>query len=410
MRNNMEFESIELPNGIRCILKRVASPVVYCGMTVGAGTRDEAEEEHGMAHLIEHLLFKGTQRRKPYHINSLLDNVGGELNAYTTKEETVVHATVLRRDFVKAVDLIADVVFHSVFSPVELDRERGVVIDEINSYKDSPAELIFDDFEDMIFAGCSLGRNILGTPRYLRKFSSDDLKTFIRRNYRTDKMVFALVGNVAFSRFVDVCRRYFGDVPALLSVGGRTAVPDYIRQERMLSKKGYQVNCIIGGRAYSHYDSRRIPLALLSNILGGSSANSRLNVSLREKNGLSYSVESAYTSYQDTGVASVYFGCERENLDRCLSLVYKELALLRDKPLTSLQLARAKKQLIGQLAISSESGESLMLGGAKSYLVYNRSDSQEEIARKIEEVASEELIEIARDIYDESRLSVLIYQ
>ncbi len=406
----MEFELVELPNGIRCILKRVASPVVYCGMTIGAGTRDEEKEEHGMAHLIEHLLFKGTQRRKPYHINSLLDNVGGELNAYTTKEETVVHATVLRQDLAKAVDLISDVVFHSIFSPVELNRERGVVIDEINSYKDSPSELIFDDFEDMIFAGCSLGRNILGTPRYLKKFSSEDLKAFIRRNYRTDKMVFALVGNVSLHRFTDICYRYFSDIPASLSITSRMKVPAYTCQNRVISKKGYQVNCIIGGRAYSHYDKKRIPLALLSNILGGSSANSRLNISLREKNGLSYSVESSYTSYQDTGVVTVYFGCERDNLERCLSLVYKELSLLREQPLSTLQLARAKKQLIGQLAISSESGESVMLGGAKSFLVYNRSDSQEEIADKINQITSSELIDTAREIYEESRLSVLIYQ
>lgn len=406
----MEFDFVELPNGIRCILKKVNSPVVYCGMTIGVGTRDEKETEHGMAHLIEHLLFKGTKRRKTYHINSLLDNVGGELNAYTTKEETVIHATTLRHDFVKAVDLIADVVFNSIFSDCQIEKERGVIIDEINSYKDSPSELIFDDFEDMIFAGCSLGRNILGTPRYLKKFTGNDLIDFTSRLYTTDNMVFSMVGNVSKKRFTDVCMSLLGHFPAVSKSTQREAVPQYKKQNNIIVRKGYQANCIIGTRAYSHSDKRRVTLALLSNILGGSSANSRFNNVLREKYGLTYSVESSYMSYYDTGLTSIYFGCEKENIDRCMCLINKELCSVKNNAFTPLQLTRYKKQLLGQLAISSESSESLMLNGAKSFLIYNMVDSLEDIANKINTITPGEILDVANDIFDIDNMSTLIYK
>lgn len=406
----MEFQDIVLGNGIRCILKQTKSPVIHCGLTIGTGTREEEKQEHGIAHLIEHLLFKGTQRRKPYHINSLLDNVGGEMNAYTTKEETVVLASTLKKDFVKAADLISDVAFHSVFNPAELEKERRVILDEINSYKDTPSELIYDDFEDMVFEGYSLGRNILGSKRELAKFTSNDLKNFVTRCYNTDCMVFSVVGNLSMQRFETICRRYFGELPANPRRFKRTAPISYKRQDKIVSKGTYQTHCILGGRAYNHKHKKRAVLALLMNILGGPSANSRLNLAIREKNGLSYSVDAAYTSYEDTGIASIYFGTDKENIDKCLQLASRELQRIKNEPLSHTQLSIAKKQLLGQLIISTESNESYMLSGGKSFLIYNEVDSFEKVAAKINHISASDLMDVANEIFDEKNISSLIYK
>lgn len=315
--------SFTMPSGIRCVHKRVKSPALYCGMTINAGTRDEKVAEHGVAHLIEHLLFKGTKRRKPYHINSFLDNRGGEVNAFTTKEETVVHAVTLKEDFHRGVDLVCDIIFNSTFPENELKKEKNIIYDEINSYKDSPSELIFDDFEDALFSGSSLGRNILGTQRSLSGMGVDNLKSFRQRCYNTDQMAFAVVGDISIKRFEYICQKYLSDIKPNNRSLEREMVAEVARFDTAISKRTHQSHCIIGARAYPHKDDRRVALALLVNVLGGMSANSRLNIALREKSALAYGVEAGYTSYSDTGVATIYFGTDKESVDQACQLVNK---------------------------------------------------------------------------------------
>lgn len=406
----MKTESFELKNGIRCVFQRTSSNVASMGMTIGVGTRDEKDNEHGMAHLIEHMLFKGTKKRKPYHINSYLENVGGELNAYTTKEDTVVHATVLKCDILRGVDLICDVVFNSVFPENELEKERTVIIDEINSYKDSPSELIYDDFEDMVFRGCSLGRNILGTKRSLSKIRRSNIIDFTERCYINSQMVFSMIANITFARFKQICEKYIGDYQSSSLVCDRLKVTDYQSENRVVSKGTYQTHCVIGGRSYNNQDIKRVPLAVLINLLGGANANSRLNSVIREKYGLSYNIEAGTTSYSDCGLSSIYFGTEKENLDRCIELVHEELKKIKEIELSSLQLSRVKKQFIGQLLISSDSSESMMLSAGKCMLLYNRVDSVEVLRKRVEAVTTKDIIEVANEVFENKNLSMLTYK
>ncbi|MDE7355243.1 MAG: insulinase family protein [Rikenellaceae bacterium] len=405
----MEYEVFELDNGIKCVLGRVRSAVLHCGLTIGAGTRDEADNEHGMAHFIEHLLFKGTAKRRAYHINSLLDNVGGELNAYTTKEETVVHATVLKGDYAKAADLIADVVFNSLFAERDIETERGVIIDEINSYKDSPSEAIYDDFEDMVFAGSSLGRNILGTRRSISRFRSDDLRRFVERHYTTDRMVFSVVGNVSSARFRQVAHDKFGRLPARRSAVVRQGVAPYVTGNDKVSKGTYQSHFIMGGRSCSCLSHDRTAVALMVNVLGGMSSGSRLNVALRERNGLCYSVEAGFASYCDTGVVTVCFGCDKENLCQCCDLAVSEIERMKNEPLTPRALAMAKKQLLGQIVIASENAESLMLSAGKSMLVYGQVESYEGLKARVDAVTADDICRCAATVFDQDNLSSLTY-
>lgn len=406
----MEFESHRLPSGIRCILKQTKSEVVYSALMVNTGTRDELPHQHGMAHFIEHMFFKGTVHRKPYHINSLLDNVGGELNAYTAKEETVVHATTLKRDFQKAVELISDVFFHSTFPQNEIEREKGVIYDEINSYKDSPSDLIFDDFEDIIFKGSSIGRNILGTKKTLKNIKTADFIDFTSTNYFTDQMVFAVTGNITLSRFKYICEKYLGDIPQKTNTKNREIIPIYTPQNIELKKNTFQVHTIIGNRAYQFNNSKRIPLALLINLLGGPSANSRLNSILREKHGLTYGVETNFSSYSDTGIASIYFGADKENLDKCKELIEKELNNLRNNTLSSYELNRAKKQLIGQLTIAAENSEGYMLSCAKSFLLFDDIDTIERSYNKVMAISQLEMLEVVNEVFCPQNLSTLTYK
>ena len=405
----MEFTQFELPSGIRCIHKRVKSPVAYCGLTINTGSRDEKADEHGLAHLIEHCLFKGTERRRAYQINNRLENLGGELNAFTSKEETVVHATVLKGDFARAVELIADVVFYSVFPQKEIEREKDVILDEINSYKDSPVELIYDDFEDRLFAGSSLGHNILGTKRSVAKYTTDNIRAFCNRTYNTGQMVFSSVGNLSEKRFRDICERHLGPMAENKRIFERERVSDVPVFHDVLKKSSYQTHCILGTRAYANNDPKRIPLSLLVNILGGPSANSLLNMALRERNGLTYSVDAGYTPYSDTGIATIYFGTDRDKLDRCLELVDLELKKIISGHISSRQFAIAKKQFIGQFHISMESNEGNMLSAGKSCLVYNRVDPTSEVIRRIQAISLAELVDVAKDIYGKP-LSSLVYQ
>lgn len=406
----MDFELHTLNNGIRVAHKRVNSPVAYCCIMVNTGTRDELENEHGMAHFIEHVIFKGTKRRRAYHIMSRLEDVGGELNAYTTKEETVVHATFLKNDFSRAFELISDIVFRSTFPEKEIKKEKDIIIDEINSYKDNPSELIYDDFEDLIYEGHPFGRNILGTKHHLKKFTKKHILEFISRNYNTDQLIFCSIGDIPFSRVKKLAERNLGWVAPNYRKTPRVAISQYHPKAKSVNKSTYQTHCIIGTTAYDLQNSKRIAMYLLNNILGGPGSNSRLNLALREKHGYAYNVESMYTPYTDTGLFTIYFGTDKENLEKANNLVLKELTRIREQRLGVMQLFKAKRQIIGQMAISAESNENLMLSAAKSYLVYNQPDPLESIFNQIESVSAMEIMEVANEILSPKLLSTLIYR
>lgn len=406
----MEFTSFTLPNGIRCIHKRVPSAVAHCALTVGAGSRDELLNEHGIAHLTEHALFKGTTRRKAHHINSRLENLGGELNAFTTKEDTTIHATTLRGDFSKAAELIADVVFNSVFPRSEIELEKQVVVDEINSYLDIPQELIFDDFEARMFGDVSLGRNIVGSERSIGMMDGAMIGDFVRRTYTTDQMVFSAIGAMSESVFRRTCERHFGPIERRTRKFVRHTPPPARLFDSNVTKSSahHQTHAVMGRRAYSLSDERRMALSLLVNILGGPAANSRLNTVIRERNGLSYTIDAAFTPFSDTGFVYIYFGCEKRNFDRCRELVLAELDRLVQSPLTARQLSAAKKQFVGQCTVASASDESYMLSAAKSLLVHNRVTTTADVAARIDATSAEELLTIAREIFG-TPLSSLIY-
>lgn len=394
-----EFNFYTLPNGIRCIHKQVKSAVVHCALTINTGSRDELPGEYGMAHLVEHTLFKGTKRRKAWQVNCRLENMGGELNAYTTKEETVVHATTLRADYAKAVELISDIVFNSVFPEHEIEKEKNVIFDEINLYKDSPTDRIYDEFEDMVFEGSSLGHNILGSKATLHKLHSRDIKDFITRTYTTDQMVFSIIGNISEKSFRQTADKYFGAASAGRRAFSRMVSAPPVPFSHVVGRSTHQIHCIIGNRAYDMKDPRRIPLLLLVNTLGGPSANSFLNVLLREKNALSYSVEASYTPFTDSGIASVYFSCEKDNAGRCMELINRQLQEVMEHPLSSRQLSIAKRQFLGQLAISAENNESYMLGAAKSYMVFGEVDGYDTARERIDAVVAEDLRAVAEEIF-----------
>lgn len=406
----MQIQTETLPNGIRLIHSECESEVGYAGLIINTGSRDEKEEEHGMAHFIEHVIFKGTKKRKAYHILSRLDDVGGELNAYTTKEETCIYATFLKQDMERALDLIHDITFNSVFPKKEIEKEKEVIIDEINSYKDSPSELIFDDFEEMLFKNDPMGRNILGTSEALKKYTKGDITNFIANNYHTNEMVICVVGDIKFKKLVTLCLKYFGSIPANYRTKERDSVATYIPEYKEITKDTYQNHIIIGNIAYDLNNPKRLGLHLLNNILGGPGSNSRLNMSLREKNGIAYNIESNFSPYHNTGVFSIYFGTDAENLNRSLRIIHKELNMLRTKKLGDLQMHKAKRQLKGQLTISMENRESLMLSLGKSYLLYNKIDSLETICNKIDSITTSDLLEIANEIFAKDQLSTLIYK
>lgn len=393
-----EFFTYTLTNGIRCVLKSVRSQVCYCSMTIGAGSRDEREDERGVAHLLEHTLFKGTSKRKAYQINCRLENLGGEINAFTTKEETVVHATVMKGDFAKAVELMDDIIFHSTFPHEEVEKEKEVIADEINMYKDSPDERIYDDFEDLLFADSELGHNILGTKRSLSKLHTKQIKAFVERNYTTDRMVFAVIGNISPKRFVATIERYFGAEKATARSVQRVGPKSIDKFSKTITKQQHQVRQVLGTRAYALDDKRRLALILLTNLLGGPSAASRLNIALRERRALTYCVEALYTPLSDCGMFSIYFSCEKEKLEQCRDILNKELERVMNEPLTPRQLAIAKRQFIGGFAISAENNEVYMLSVGKSFLAFGGVDSLEEVYRKVDEICPEDIMAVAKDI------------
>ena len=406
----MQYNEYTLPNGLRIIHEPTLSKVSYCGFAIDAGTRDEAENEQGMAHFVEHLIFKGTEKRKAWHILNRMENVGGDLNAYTNKEETVVYAAFLTEHLERALELLGDIVFHSTFPQHEIEKETEVIIDEIQSYEDNPSELIFDDFEDMIFRNHPLGRNILGKPDLLRSFRTEDVLSFTRRFYQPGNMVFFVQGQYDFKKIVRLAEKHLADVPAVTVDNPRVPPPRYVPERLVVSKDTHQAHVMIGSRGYNAYDDKRTALYLLNNILGGPGMNSKLNVSLRERRGLVYNVESNLTSYTDTGAFCIYFGTDIEDMDTCLKLTYKELKRMRDVKMTSSQLAAAKKQLIGQIGVASDNFENNALGMAKTYLHYHKYESSEVVFKRIETLTAEQLMEVANEMFAEEYLSTLIYK
>ena len=399
-----------LDNGIRLVHYRVPGLVAHCGLIINSGSRDETVSQHGIAHFIEHMLFKGTKKRKAYHILSRLEDVGGELNAYTTKEETAIHASFLKEDYARAIELISDITFNSVFPAKEIEKEKDVVIEEINSYLDNPSELIFDDFEELIFSNQPIGRNILGTPESVKSFSQKMIFDFISDNYKTNQMVFCSVGNIPDETILKLFKANFEKIAT-------EKQPDKISRSWLykpasVTKKmdTYQNHCIMGNIAYDLKDKRRMGMFLLNNILGGQGLNSRLNLSLREKHGFAYNVESSYSPYCDTGIFSVYFGTDSQYLNKSISIALSELGKLRTSKLGTIQLSKAKSQIKGYLARGYENHESLMLSLGKSLLIFNKIDSIEDLCRKIDAVTASELLETANDIFEPSKLSTLIYK
>lgn len=406
----MKYENYTLENGIRIIHLHSKSAVGHCGLIINAGSRDEEEHEHGMAHFIEHAIFKGTKNRKAYHILSRLEDVGGEINAYTSKEETTIHTSFLKDDYERAIEIISDVIFNSTFPTKEITREKEVIIEEINSYKDDPAELIFDEFEELIFKNQPLGKNILGNPKDLRRFTKKDIESFISKNYNTNEMVFCSVGDISFAKIKKLANKYFGQIEPNPRINPRDRTNNYIPETKIVKKKTHQTHCIIGNKAYNAHDNKKVAMVLLDNMLGGPGLNSRLSLLLREKHGYAYHVESNYSAYSDTGIFSVYFGTDKENYEKCVKLIKKEFELLRTKKLGIVQLKKAKRQLFGQIAIGSENNASLVLAMGKSFMLFNKVDDLEKVKEKIEAVTVEDIQEIANEVLDIDKMSMLVYQ
>lgn len=398
-----------LSNGLRIIHQPIQSKVAYCGYAIDAGTRDEAEHQQGMAHFVEHMLFKGTQKRRAWHILNRMENVGGDLNAYTNKEETVVYTAFLAEHFSRAFELLTDIVFHSTFPQHEIDKEVEVIIDEIQSYEDTPSELIFDDFENLIFPNHPLGRNILGKPEMLKGFTTDDALAWTNNYYTPSNIVFFVLGDLNFKQIVRMAERLTAHLPLKEANHSRTLPAAYEPRLSKLNRETHQAHVMIGGRGYDAHNEKRTALYLLNNLLGGPGMNSRLNLSLRERRGLVYQVESNLTSYTDTGTFCIYFGCDQQDTERCIKLVHKELKNLCDKKMTSSQLFAAQKQLIGQIGVASDNNENNALGMAKTFLHYNKYDTPEKVFQRIRSLTPEILLEVSNEMFADNQLSTLIY-
>jgi len=396
-----------LSNGIRILLKHSPSAITHCCFVVNAGSRDEPEQKEGLAHFIEHLLFKETEKRSTSQILNRLEIVGADLNAYTTKEYTCIHASLLKQHLERTIDLFEDILFHSTFPQEELEKERGVILDEIASYLDQPEEAIQDDFEELLFKGHPLGKNILGTPETVSALSKADIGQFMTANYNTSEMVFAVFGDHDFKKLVKLCEKYFGAIPANHMAKNRIA-PSAVKSEKLtVSRPISQTHCIIGNRAYPASHHHKTGLLLLNNLLGGVGMSNRLNLEIREKYGIAYTIESNYTPLSDTGMFSIYFGTDAEKAQKAEKLVHKELKKLRDKKLGSLQLQQAKQKFIGQIALAEENRIGLIISMAKSLLDFGHVDTLEQVFAKIEVVNAGQLLEISNEIFDQSLTTLL---
>lgn len=452
----MKYNTYTLDNGLRIIHLPSDSKVVYCGYQINAGTRNEEPGEEGLAHFCEHVTFKGTERRKAWHILNCLESVGGDLNAYTNKEGTVYYSAILKEHIARAVDLLTDIVFHSVYPQAEIDKEVDVICDEIESYNDSPAELIYDEFENIIFKGSPLGHNILGTAEQVRSFKTEDALRFTRKLYRPDNAIFFAYGDIDFKKLVKLIRKALADddsgklaenaansvgklaeeklpqisqitqisgdensitteksVSSVKSVGPEnypSVGKEIAGQTIVMQKNTHQAHVMIGTRAYDVNDSRRMPLYLLNNMLGGPGMNAKLNLALREHNGLVYTVESTMVAYGDTGIWSIYFGCDEHDVKRCLRLVRKELDKFMQKPLSEAQLKAAKKQIKGQVGVACDNRENFALDFGKSFLHYGWEKNVDRLYEQVDEITAEQIQAVAQELFDKDRLTTLIFR
>ena len=432
----MKYNTYTLDNGLRIIHLPSDSKVVYCGYQINAGTRNEEPGEEGLAHFCEHVTFKGTERRKAWHILNSLESVGGDLNAYTNKEGTVYYSAILKEHIARAVDLLTDIVFHSVYPQAEIDKEVEVICDEIESYNDSPAELIYDEFENIIFKGSPLGHNILGTAEQVRSFKTEDALRFTRKLYRPDNAIFFAYGDIDFKKLVRLLKKSFlseerrvkseettfGDrresqfnspeAQAQFNIQHSTfnTQHSFEGQTIVMQKNTHQAHVMIGTRAYDVNDSRRMPLYLLNNMLGGPGMNAKLNLALREHNGLVYTVESTMAAYGDTGIWSIYFGCDEHDVKRCLRLVRKELDKFMLKPLSEAQLKAAKKQIKGQIGVACDNRENFALDFGKSFLHYGWEKNVDRLYEQVDEITAEQIQAVAQELFDKDRLTTLIFR
>lgn len=452
----MKYNTYTLDNGLRIIHLPSDSKVVYCGYQINAGTRNEEPGEEGLAHFCEHVTFKGTERRKAWHILNCLESVGGDLNAYTNKEGTVYYSAILKEHIARAVDLLTDIVFHSVYPQAEIDKEVEVICDEIESYNDSPAELIYDEFENIIFKGSPLGHNILGTAEQVRSFKTEDALRFTRKLYRPDNAIFFAYGDIDFKKLVKLIRKALADddsgklaenaansvgklaeeklpqisqitqisgdensitteksVSSVKSVGPEnypSVGKEIAGQTIVMQKNTHQAHVMIGTRAYDVNDSRRMPLYLLNNMLGGPGMNAKLNLALREHNGLVYTVESTMVAYGDTSIWSIYFGCDEHDVKRCLRLVRKELDKFMQKPLSEAQLKAAKKQIKGQVGVACDNRENFALDFGKSFLHYGWEKNVDRLYEQVDEITAEQIQAVAQELFDKDRLTTLIFR
>lgn len=399
-----------LPNGIRILFKHFPSPITHCCFVLNAGSRDELSNKEGLAHFIEHMLFKETERRNTPQILNRLELVGADLNAYTTKEYTCIHASLLKQHLERAIDLFEDILFHSTFPEDEMEKERGVILDEIASYQDQPEEAIQDDFEELLFAHHPIGNNILGTRESVTALTKNDIKQFTLANNNTHEMVFAVYGDYDFKALVKLCEKYFGPITENNNPKHRIP-PEIIKSAYHVIKKPItQTHCVLGSRAYPSAHKHKYGLLLLNNVLGGMGMSNRLNLEIREKYGIAYTIESNYTSLTDTGIFSVYFGTDTEKTEKALKLVHKELKKLRDNKLGAVQLKQAKEKFIGQIALAEENRMSLIISMAKSLLDFNHIDTLEDIFNRINEVTADDLLEISNEIFDNDHMITLLFE
>ena len=435
----MKYNTYTLSNGLRVIHLPSTSPVVYCGYEIAAGTRHEMPGDEGLAHFVEHATFKGTKRRSSLQILNTLERVGGDLNAFTVKEDTVYYAAILKEHLAKAVDVLTDIVFHSTYPQTEIDKEVEVICDEIESYNDTPAELIYDDFENILFEGHPLGHNILGSADRVRQFKTADALRFTRKYYTPMNSVFFAYGDVDFGNLVKLLEKQALPQPLLkettqpqsltkgptqpqsltkgtthpqsLPRGGKSNVLSGSSSNIIIrEKQTHQAHVMIGNRAYNIHHPLRIPLYLLNNILGGPGMNARLNISLRERNGLVYTVDSSMVSYSDTGLWAVYFGCDPRDVKRCLRLVRHELDKIIEKPLTDSHLKAAKRQLKGQIGIACDNREQFALDFGKSFLHYGWEKDITSLYSQIDEVTAAQIQQVAQELMAEDQLTTLIYR
>ena len=413
----MKYNTYTLDNGLRIIHLPSDSKVVYCGYQINAGTRNEEPGEEGLAHFCEHVTFKGTERRKAWHILNCLESVGGDLKAYTNKEGTVYYSAILKEHIARAVDLLSDIVFHSVYPQAEIDKEVEVICDEIESYNDSPAELIYDEFENILFKGSPLGHNILGTAEQVRAFKTEDALRFTQKLYRPDNAIFFAYGDIDFKKLVRLLQRALANDESVVNLAEEKLPKNYpsvgdgiAGQTIVMQKNTHQAHVMIGTRAYDVNDDRRMPLYLLNNMLGGPGMNAKLNLALREHNGLVYTVESTMVSYGDTGTWSIYFGCDEHDVKRCLRLVRKELDKFMQKPLSDAQLKAAKKQIKGQIGVACDNRENFALDFGKSFLHYGWEKNVDRLYEQVDEITAAQIQAVAQELFDKDRLTTLIFK